>query len=230
MRPLRLCLKTTVSVLLTHSPRYVSNEINYSAFLWPKPFRLLAKRLKHESDLILGWLKLWPKGLASQPKFSTCVQLALRLVAHLRWITMTCVDFGPSQIHVQVDTSFSAFGYPTQVDTSWSRAICICVKFMTFATCVNVGADLWIRLATKRKSTQVDYKSSVYAWNLHSLRLSWTCQPTCESVWPPIARPCTQVLVWPRLASPFGQGFNRTLKAQVVKRSPMNSRGCPVLP
>ena len=31
-------------------------------------------------------LKSWPNGLASQHKFSTCVQLAFRLATHLRWL------------------------------------------------------------------------------------------------------------------------------------------------
>ena len=104
----------------------------------PRPNQTLAKRTQ----------------LASQRKFSTCVQLAFRLATHLPWLVTTCDEFSRAQIRTQVDASFSAFRHPTQVDTSWSQVNCICVKFMTFATCVNLWADLWICLATHRKSAR----------------------------------------------------------------------------
>ena len=50
------------------------------------------------------------------------------------------------------------------------------------------------RLATQRRSTQVDRKSTVYAWNL--VRLAWTFESTCKTVRPPNqSQVCTQVLV-----------------------------------
>ena len=65
------------------------------------------------------------------------------------------------------------------------------------------------------KSTQVDRKSTVHAWNLWLLvRLAWTCEQTYESVWPRIASPCASsgFANLRRLAStwesdPFGQGL-----------------------
>ena len=51
------------------------------------------------------------------------------------------------------------------------------------------STQVFHRLATQRKSAQVDRKSTVYVWNLRFLRLAWACEPTCESVWPPFASP-----------------------------------------
>ena len=62
------------------------------------------------------------------------------------------------------------------------------------------------RLATQRRSTQVDRKSTVYAWNL--VRLVWTFESTCKSVArPPIASlyASSGFANLRRLASPFGQ-------------------------
>ena len=61
-----------------------------------------------------------------------------------RWLALTLVE-----LELQVDTSFSSFGHPTQVDTSRSQ---------------------W----------------TVYAWYLRVFA-AWTCESTCEFVWPPIA-------------------------------------------
>ena len=38
----------------------------------------------------------------------------------------TCVDFGQVEIRRKVDASFSPFGHPTQVGTSWSQVNCMC--------------------------------------------------------------------------------------------------------
>ena len=59
------------------------------------------------------------------------------------------------------------------------------------------------------KSTQVDHTSTIYVWNLRPLQFAWTCKPTCESVWPPIASSGFANLRRDlhRLASPFGQGI-----------------------
>ena len=71
-------------------------------------------------------LKPWPNGVASRRKFTTCVYLRLRLArpcVHLRWLAMTCAHFGRDQIFPQVDTSFSPFGHPNQVNASWVTSI-----------------------------------------------------------------------------------------------------------
>ena len=131
----------------------------------------------------------------------------------LRWL-----DFGRDQF-VRKSTQ-APFGHPMQIDTRWSKVICIFVKF---TTCLN----LRVRLAIPRKSvrkfwfcklafrlaTHVSFWSrlnsyasrrkfftvwppnasrhmlitSQHTWNLGLLQLAWTCEPTCESVWPPIA-------------------------------------------
>ena len=86
----------------------------------------LAKRTRTESTQV------------NAIKFSTCVFFGHPLV-------LTCIDFGHSYTSRR---KFSPFGYPAQVDTSWSQANCISVKFMTFC---DLRADLRIRLATHSK-------------------------------------------------------------------------------
>ena len=81
------------------------------------------RRLASKFDLNL---KPWPNGVASRPKFSTCVYLRLRLArpcVDLRWLAMTCAHFGRDQICTQVDASLSPFGHPTQVNASWVTSI-----------------------------------------------------------------------------------------------------------
>ena len=109
-------------------------------------------------------LKPWTNGVASRPKFSTCVYLRLRLArtcVHLRWLAMTCAHFGRDQICTQVDASFSPFGHPTQVNASWVTSISLLLaneiedslpKNAFFATCVYLRGNLRVRLATQRKS------------------------------------------------------------------------------
>ena len=79
----------------------------------------------------------------------------------------------------------------------WPNGIASQRKFSPGITCVSFGHPLalncvvWTcddlgraqirtqvhRLATQRKSTRVDHKSTVCGTNL---RLAWTCEPTCE--------------------------------------------------
>ena len=102
--------------------------------------------------------KLWPTDSqvdSSQNKFLTCVQLEFRLPTHLRGIETTCVDFGRAQIFAQVDAGFSPFGHQTQVITSWSQVISMHAwNLRLYATCMNLRADLRIRLANHRKSVR----------------------------------------------------------------------------
>ena len=62
-----------------------------------------------------------------------------------------------------------AFGLATHLH--WLAWTLVELKF------VRKSAQLFHRLATQRRSTQVDRKSTVYAWNLRLFA-------TCESVWP----------------------------------------------
>ena len=71
-------------------------------------------------------LKPWPNRLASGCKLKTWVYLRHRLArtcVYLRWLAMTCAHFGRDQICTQVKASFSPFGHPTQVNTSWVTSI-----------------------------------------------------------------------------------------------------------
>ena len=69
--------------------------------------------------------------------------------------------------------NFSPFDHRTQVDTSWSQVICICVKFTTFC---DLRADLRIRLVTLVNP----YASSGFS------NLRWLAS-ICESVWPALS-------------------------------------------
>ena len=68
---------------------------------------------------------------ASQRKFSTCVQLAFRLVT-----TWTCDDLRWLWWSSNPHSRFSTFGHPTQL--GWSQVICISVKFTTFSDWMNL--------------------------------------------------------------------------------------------
>ena len=83
-------------------------------------------------------------------------------------LVTTGVDFEQAQIHTQVDASFSAFGHPIQIHTSWTEVICTvrCVELWIFATWEWTCKSVWPTFASP-------YTSSGFA-NL--------C--TFESVWP----------------------------------------------
>ena len=134
----------------------------------------------------------------NQRKFWTCLQFAFRLATHLRWLALTLVGLR----FVRVDASFRPTQVDR---TTWSQVICVPLEprnffwvlfvaalsyFITgrisftcshlyirqlFATCVNLRADLRIRLTTHRKS----------------IRKFWFCKlaSTCKSVWPEL---CTK--------------------------------------
>ena len=108
--------------------------------------------------------------------------------------------------------SQATFGHPlasTCIDFSWAQI------------CTQIYADFH-HLTTYHKPTQVDCKSSVYAWNLCLFVTSLKLRTTCESVWQPITSPYTSSgfanLHW--LVSLFGQGFtdcktDRTKKLKI---------------
>ena len=91
----------------------------------------------------------WPNGLATESTQVFCLRSTVVSFGHP--LALTCDDLSwlwSTQIRTQVDASFSPFGHPTQVDTSWSQVNCRRVKFATFC-------DLRIRLAgTHRKSVR----------------------------------------------------------------------------
>ena len=58
------------------------------------------------------------------------------------WLAMTCVDFGWVQIHVQFNARFSAFGHPTQVNTSLLQVNFLCLKFTTFCNLHELASRL----------------------------------------------------------------------------------------
>ena len=65
--------------------------------------------------------------MISRRKLKTWAYLRLRLArpcVHLRWLAMTCVHFGRSNLHAsQIKAGFSPFGHLTQVDASWVTSI-----------------------------------------------------------------------------------------------------------
>ena len=101
----------------------------------------------------------------TRPKLKTRVYLWVRIGQFLRtfaylWIAMTCTHFGRHQICTQVDATFSPFGHPTQVSTSWATSNGCYSKHMSQR---NTGDDeraqpwnafgrLASALATHRKS------------------------------------------------------------------------------
>ena len=71
---------------------------------------------------------------ASHRRFSTCAQLAFCLAIHLLWLALILVELKRVR---KLTQHLHRFDHPTHVN-------CICVKFMT---CVNLRADLRVRLA-----------------------------------------------------------------------------------
>ena len=54
---------------------------------------------------------------------STCDSVWPGVAWTLRWLAMTCANFGRDQICTQVKASFSPFRHPTQVNASWVTSI-----------------------------------------------------------------------------------------------------------
>ena len=91
------------------------------------------------------------------------------MATHLPWIGIRCFAFVRLQIRTQSwRKSYTAFGHPTQVDTSWSQVICICLKFTTFFAYESTCESVWPPGHRK------------------SVRKFWFCKlaSACESVWP----------------------------------------------
>ena len=91
--------------------------------LWTHPSNLSRS---DNFTLSLIHIKPWQNGLASHRRCLTYILLAFFLATHLRGLAFTLVDL--KLIRTQGDASFSPFGHPTQICTSWLQVICICVK------------------------------------------------------------------------------------------------------
>ena len=95
--------------------------------------------------------------------------------------------------------SFSPFGHPKQVDTSWSQVTCVCVKFpgqtdWQVDTSQREFFTVWPPSASWSQVNCICVKFTTFC----DLR-AWTYEPTCESVWPPITSPYESL--WPGLKS-----------------------------
>ena len=146
------------SIQLNHHGmvKYYTPQVNPTAGYY---FRLFPYQESYSK--VYTWSKPWPNELASWCKFP--------LATHLYQLAP-----GWAQFRMQVDASFSPFGHPRKVDTSWSKVNCICVEFMTFCNlCVNLRVNLWIHLTTQRKSIHKSWFAI----------LLWLAS-TYESIWP----------------------------------------------
>ena len=156
------------------------------AIVWPG-FKLDHIRLK----FCLISIKPWPNGVASRRKLKTWVYLRLRLArpcVHLRWLALTCDDlcslWSRSDYLYATQSKFSPFGHPTQVIASWVASI---------------------------NRLLANYIQDMSALRCLFLRLTSTCEETCESVWPPNASLYTSstCIHLRLLAGPFGQGLRK---------------------
>ena len=122
-------MNTSPILTFLHNDTESNEAFNLAVRLTLLWYKNLCKPERHY--LVKWWkafitVKHWPNGLAE-------VDAGFRLEFDLRFVwPPTCVDFGRAQIRTQVDTSFSPFDHPTQVDTSWSQVNCIFVKFTAF--------------------------------------------------------------------------------------------------
>ena len=98
-------------------------------------------------------------------------------------LACTCADLRSLWLRSfcnQVKASFSPFGHPSQLNTSWVTSISqwnignVCFEMGLFVTSVYLRGNLRVRLATQRKS--------VRKFNLRPLAT------TCRSVWPGLKR------------------------------------------
>ena len=96
-----------------------------------------------------------PKALAKRTRQSAQVsdlRSACISFDHLR--ALTCDDFVRAQIHTQLDACFSPFGRSRQVDTSYHKSTVYAGNLRRCASCLNLRANLRIRLSTHRKSVR----------------------------------------------------------------------------
>ena len=158
----------------------------------PSHYSYQRKMLTSLLDGITSTLKPWTNGVASRRKSKTWGYFATPFGQGLSALALTCDDlrslWSRSNLHAsQSKLSFSPFGHPTQVNASW-------------VTSIN------LLLANEIEDS--------LPWNAFFLRLAFTCEETCESVWPPNASlyassTCLRLRL---LAGPFGQGLKLVKK------------------
>ena len=108
---------------------------------------------------------------------STCEVLRLaRACVHLSWLVRTCAHFGGDQICTQVKASFSPFGRPTQVNTSWVTSI----NVLLANEIQDMSALKWFlcdsRVLVRKLGCPFGHPTQV------SMQVQLAT--TCESVWP----------------------------------------------
>ena len=107
---------------------FVGIELKGCTSLFVERSNVLRNAKLRSRHFLNSSLKTRTNGLASRRKLKTWVYLRIRLAmaracVHLRWLGMTWAHFGRYQICTQVKTSFSPFGRPTQVNSSWVTSI-----------------------------------------------------------------------------------------------------------
>ena len=109
----------------------------------------------------------WLKVDASQHKFKTYIQFAFRLATHLCWLVGSCDDL--HWLWSSSDNRLATQHKSTQVNTSWSQAICICMECVAFlqlaSQLVNPFGPLYLQVHTQVLVSET-------CVNLHWVRLS----------------------------------------------------------
>ena len=122
-------------------------------------------------------VKFHLRWLSSKLHCSALTKLTLR---RTRMIPKSGNKFWPNGLASRRKFSISArLAFRLATHLRWLALTLVELKF------VRKSLQVFHRLTAQRKSTQVDRKSTVYAWHLRLF--AWTCEPTCESIWPPIA-------------------------------------------
>ena len=123
-----------------------------------------------------------PNRVASRHKLKTLVYLRLCLArpcVHLRWLAMTCPQFGRDQNCTQVKASFSLFGHRTQVNASWVTSI----NLLSANEIQEKTALKWVfsdlRVLVRKLACLFGHPTQAFT----QVQLATTCI-TCESVWP----------------------------------------------
>ena len=116
----------------------------------------------------------WPNEVASRQKLKTWVYLRLglaRTCVYLRWLVMTCAQFGWDQICTQVKASFPPFGHPTQVNASWGTSIERSLLFYDMGVLARKLASPFGH--STQVSTQVDLASTCDYLTVRLTRTLW---------------------------------------------------------
>ena len=147
------------SIQLNHRGivKYYTPQVNPTAGYY---FRLFPYQESYSK--VYTWSNPWPNELASWCKFP--------LATHLCQLALPLVELNFVCKSMQVFHRLATQGKLTQVD---QKSTVYVWNLWLFATCVNLQADLWIRLTTQRKSIRKSWFAI----------LLWLAS-TCESIWP----------------------------------------------